>query len=61
MESHVGVVPGRELAHRVGVPLAGPPVLAGGVRAGAEPILRLTRYYDYRDAVTWRAEREWPA
>jgi hypothetical protein len=35
-------------------------VLAEGVRAGAEPILRLTRYYDYRDAVTWRAEREWP-
>jgi hypothetical protein len=35
--------------------------LAGGVRAGAEPTLRLTRYYDYRDAVTWRAEREWPA
>ena len=35
--------------------------LAGGVRASAEPILRLTRYYDYRDAVTWRAEREWPA
>ena len=35
--------------------------LAGGVRAGAEPILRLTRYFDYRDAVTWRAERQWPA
>ena len=31
MESHVGVVAGRELAHRVGVPLAGPPVLAGVV------------------------------
>ena len=31
MESHVGVVAGRELARRVGVPLAGPPVLAGVV------------------------------
>jgi hypothetical protein len=31
------------------------------VRTGAPPLLRLTRYYDYRDAVTWRAEREWPA
>jgi hypothetical protein len=35
--------------------------LAGGVRVGREPILRLTKYYDYRDAVTWRAEREWRA
>ena len=28
---------------------------------GAKPILRRTKYYDYRDAITWRAEREWPA
>jgi hypothetical protein len=34
--------------------------LAGGVRAGHEPVLRRTRYYDYRDEVTWRAEREAP-
>jgi hypothetical protein len=35
-------------------------VLPGGVRAGGEPVLRRTKYYDYRDGVTWRAEREWP-
>ncbi len=35
-------------------------ILPGGVRARGEPILRRTKYYDYRDAVTWRAEREWP-
>ena len=35
-------------------------VLPGGVRAGGAPVLRRTKYYDYRDAVTWRAEREWP-
>jgi hypothetical protein len=35
-------------------------VLAGGVRAGRDPLLHRTRYYDYRDGVTWRAEREWP-
>ena len=35
-------------------------ILAGGVRADGEPVLRRTKYYDYRDAVTWRAEREWP-
>jgi hypothetical protein len=35
-------------------------VLPGGVRAGREPVLRRTKYYDYRDRVTWRAEREWP-
>jgi hypothetical protein len=36
-------------------------VLPGGPRAGGLPALRRTRYYDYRDGVTWRAEREWPA
>jgi hypothetical protein len=36
-------------------------LLAGGVGVAGAPILRGTRYYDYRDAVTWRAEREWPA
>lgn len=35
-------------------------VLPGGVRAAGEPVLRRTKYYDYRDGVTWRAEREWP-
>jgi hypothetical protein len=35
-------------------------ILPGGVRARGEAILRRTKYYDYRDAVTWRAEREWP-
>jgi hypothetical protein len=35
-------------------------LLPGGVRGAGEPILRRTRYYDYRDSVTWRAEREWP-
>jgi hypothetical protein len=34
-------------------------VLPGGVRTGREPLLRRTKYYDYRDGVTWRAEREW--
>ena len=34
--------------------------LPGGVRAGGKPVLRRTKYYDYRDAVVWRAEREWP-
>jgi hypothetical protein len=36
-------------------------VLPGGVGAGCEPVLRRTRYYDYRAVVTWRAERELPA
>jgi len=36
-------------------------VLPGGVRAGREPILRRTKYYDYRAGATWRAERELPA
>jgi hypothetical protein len=36
-------------------------VLSSGVRAGDAPILRTTKYYDYRDGVTWRGEREWPA
>jgi hypothetical protein len=35
-------------------------VLPGGVRGGSEPVLRRTKYYDYRAAVTWRAERELP-
>jgi hypothetical protein len=34
-------------------------ILPAGVRAGGELVLRRTKYYDYRDAVTWRAEREW--
>lgn len=36
-------------------------VLPGGVGAGRAPVLRRTKYYDYRAAVTWRAERELPA
>lgn len=36
-------------------------VLLGGVRDGRDLVLRRTKYYDYRDGVTWRAEREWPA
>jgi hypothetical protein len=36
-------------------------LLTGGIRAAETPILRMTKYYDYRDAVTWRGEREWPA
>jgi hypothetical protein len=35
-------------------------VLPGGVRAGRALALSRTRYYDYRDGVTWRAERAWP-
>lgn len=35
-------------------------VLPGGVRGAGAPILRRTKYYDYRDSVIWRAEREWP-
>src|SRR5262245_21484664 len=34
-------------------------VLPGGVGGRREPVLRRTKYYDYRDAVTWRAERDW--
>jgi hypothetical protein len=34
--------------------------LPRGVRAGGEPVLRRTRYFDYRGGATWRAEREWP-
>jgi hypothetical protein len=34
-------------------------VLPGGVRSGRDPVLRRTRYLDYRGGVTWRAEREW--
>lgn len=34
-------------------------ILPGGVRARGSPVLRRTKYYDYRDAVTWRGEREW--
>lgn len=36
-------------------------VLPGGVRAAGAPVLRRTKYYDYRGGVTWRAEREWPS
>jgi hypothetical protein len=36
-------------------------VLPGGVGSGRAPVLRWTHYYDYRDPVTWRAEREVPA
>jgi hypothetical protein len=36
-------------------------VLPGGVRGGDDPILRRTKYYDYRAGVAWRAERELPA
>jgi hypothetical protein len=32
-------------------------VLPGGVRGTGGPIVRRTKYYDYRDGVTWRAER----
>ena len=32
-------------------------VLPDGVRGTGQPILRRTKYYDYRDGVTWRAER----
>jgi hypothetical protein len=35
-------------------------ILPGGVRGRGEAVLRRTKYYDYRDGVTWRAEREWP-
>ena len=35
-------------------------ILPGGVRAPGGAVLRRTKYYDYRDGVTWRAEREWP-
>ena len=33
-------------------------VLPGG--AGSTLVLRQTKYYDYRDGIIWRAEREWP-
>jgi hypothetical protein len=36
-------------------------VLPGGVLAGAELLLRRTKYYDYRGGATWRAERDWPS
>lgn len=36
-------------------------VLPGGVLGGRAPVLRRTRYYDYREEATWRAEREWPS
>src|SRR5262245_47769309 len=34
--------------------------LRGGLGVGGEPVLRRTRYFDYRGGATWRAEREWP-
>jgi hypothetical protein len=34
-------------------------VLPGGASAGVAPVLRRTKYYDYRDSIPWRAEREW--
>jgi hypothetical protein len=33
-------------------------VLPGGVRGTAAPVLRRTRYYDYRAGATWHAERD---
>jgi hypothetical protein len=36
-------------------------LLPGGVRGGVDPILRRTKYYDYRTGPVWRAERELPA
>ena len=35
-------------------------VLPGGARPGSALVLRRTKNYDYREGVTWRAEREWP-
>jgi hypothetical protein len=34
-------------------------ILPGGAASGRGLILRGTKYYDYRDGTTWRAEREW--
>jgi hypothetical protein len=34
--------------------------LRGGVHGGQAPVLRRTKYYDYRDAAIWRAERALP-
>jgi hypothetical protein len=34
-------------------------VVPGGASAGCALVLRRTKYYDYRDDVPWRAEREW--
>jgi hypothetical protein len=34
--------------------------LRGGVLGGQAPVLRRTKYYDYRDAAIWRAERALP-
>jgi hypothetical protein len=34
-------------------------VLPGGACRGCALVLRRTKYYDYRDGATWRAEREW--
>ena len=36
-------------------------VLPGGACAGLTPGLRWTKYFDYRDGIIWRAEREWPS
>jgi hypothetical protein len=35
-------------------------VLPGGARPGGALVLCRTKYYDYREGVTWRAAREWP-
>jgi len=35
-------------------------VLPGGACTGLTPVLRRTKYFDYRDGIIWRAEREWP-
>ena len=34
-------------------------VLPGGACTGHAPVIRRTKYFDYRDGVTWRGEREW--
>src|SRR5262249_50718087 len=34
-------------------------VLPGGARPECALVLRRSKYYDYREGVTWRAEREW--
>ena len=32
----------------------------GGLRSGHDPVVTRTRYYDFQDAVPWRAERAGP-
>jgi hypothetical protein len=51
----------RELAPRVYIHVRlHQGVLPGGATAGRALALRRTKYFDYRDSITWRAEREWP-